>query len=212
MLVAELLTKEVVCSITLLGVSVWTYRLSKSTKISMSSYKTIIHERAAGKLFFRYFTICSVFLVFFTFNYKVFALKEYVDSNALRMFCCEMFLKVAFIWWSSRLLFVMITNQLSYVKNETYTENILVKERNFRNTIMRKGICSFNIDITRDEIKEGAEWLNSQKWGSNVTYQEMINGLIGDFVHPEDEEEFLHTTLTEIYFMFLVATKITEII
>ena len=80
MLVAELLTKEVVCSITLLGVSIWTYRLSKSTKFSMSSYKTIIHERAAGKLFFRYFTICSVFLVFFTFNYKVFALKEYMDA------------------------------------------------------------------------------------------------------------------------------------
>ena len=198
MFATGLLTKGVVCSVTLLGVSIWTYRLSKSTSFSMSSYRTIIHEKVAGKLFFRYFTICSAFLVFFTFNFKVFDLKEQMDMYTLRMFCCEMFLKVAFIWWSSRLLFVMITNQLSYVKNETYTENILVKERNFRNTIMRKGICSFNIDITRDEIKEGAEWLNSQKWGSNVTYQELINGMIGDFVHPEDEEEFLHTNNTEV--------------
>ena len=193
-----LLTKGVVCSVTLLGVSIWTYRLSKSTSFSMSSYRTIIHEKVAGKLFFRYFTICSAFLVIFTFNFKVFDLKEQMDMYTLRMFCCEMFLKVAFIWWSSRLLFVMITNQLSYVKNETYTENILVKERNFRNTIMRKGICSFNIDITRAEIKEGTEWLNTQKWGQNVTYLEFINGMIENLVHPEDEEEFLHTNNTEV--------------
>lgn len=198
MLTAEFLTKEVVCSVTILGVSIWTYQLSISTKFSMSSYRTIIHEKAAGKLFFRYFTICSLFLVFFTYNFQVFDLKEQMDMHALRMFCCEMFLKVVFIWWSSRLLFVMITNQLSYVKNETYTENILVKERNFRNTIMSKGICSFNIDVTRDEIKEGTEWLNSQKWGPNVTYLELINGMVGSFVHPEDEEEFLHTNNTEV--------------
>ena len=186
------LSKTLVFSVSLVSVSVWTLYLSKSAKISINSYKTIIHEKAAGKLYFRYFTICCLFLVLFTVNSKVFVLHKYMDIQAQRMLCMEMFLKVAFIWWSSRLLFVMITNQLSYVQNETYTENILVKERAFRNTIMRKGIFSLNLDITRDEIKEGMEWLNPEAWGENVSSAELFHRMMETCIHPEDAKEFMH--------------------
>lgn len=192
LILIEGLTKKLVFSVSLLCVSIWTLYLSKSTKFPMKSYKTIIHQKAAGRLYFRCFAICCLFLVFFTFNSKVFVLNKYMDVQAQRMFCMEMFLKVAFIWWSSRLLFVMITNQLSYVENETYTENILVKERAFRNTIMRKGIFGFNLDITRDEIKEGMEWLNPKAWGENVSSSELFARIIECCIHPEDAEEFIH--------------------
>ena len=192
LILIEGLTKKLVFSVSLLSVSIWTLYLAKSTKFSMKSYRTMIHEKAAGKLYFRYFTLCCLFLVFITFNAKVFVLNKYMDVQAQRMFCVEMFLKVAFIWWSSRLLFVMITNQLSYVQNETYTENILVKERAFRNTIMRKGIFSLNLDITRDEIKEGMEWLNPEAWGENVSSSALFARMIECCIHPEDAKEFIH--------------------
>ena len=194
----EYLTKEMVFSLTLLIVSVWTHYLSSGKNFSISNYKMIIHEKAAGKMFFRYFIICSIFLVFLTFNGKVFTIGPTMDEVARRMLCCEMFLKIAFIWWSSRLLFVMITNQMSYVKNEVYTENALDKERAFRNTVMRKGIFYLNIDITRDEIKEGAEFLNPAIWGNCVSFTKVIEGLLKDCIHPEDEEEFVHTNNREV--------------
>ena len=198
MITAEYLSKKIVCSITLLWISIWTFRLTRNTKFSMSGYKTLLREKAAGNLFFRYFNICCVFLVFFTYNFKVFTLKEHMDFYAQRMFCAEMFLKTAFIWWSSRLLFVMVNNQLSYVKNETYTENILDKERAFRNTVMKKGIFSLNIDITRDEIKEGIEWMNADIWNGGVTASALFEKMILSCIHPEDEEEFAHTNDKEV--------------
>lgn len=198
MVTTEYLTKKMVCSITLLWIGIWTFRLTKNAKFSMSSYKTMIREKAAGRLFFRHFIICCAFLVLFTFNFKVFTLDEYMDLYAQRMFCVEMFLKIAFIWWSSRLLFVMVNNQLSYVKNEVYTENILDKERAFRNTVMSKGIFSLNIDITRDEITEGMEWMNADLWKSGITASALFEKMVLSCIHPEDEEEFAHTNDKEV--------------
>ena len=177
-------------SLTLLAMSMWSYYLTKSKRFSVKKFKMLIHEKVAGKLFFKYIVFCNVFLVFLTWNYKVFSFQGAVDFQLQRMMCGEMLLKTAFIWWSSRILFEMVENQISYVKNEIYTENILDKERAFRNTIMKKGILSFNINITTDEIKEGREYLNPQMWKEANSFFKMISEMNEWGIHPEDREEF----------------------
>ncbi|MBR4981701.1 MAG: GGDEF domain-containing protein [Lachnospiraceae bacterium] len=185
-------------SLAMLTVSAWSLYLSKSKRFSMNKFKMLLHEKAAGKIFFNYVTICNAFLVFFTWNYKVFSLDASVSVEMKRIFCGEMFLKIAFIWWSSRLLFEMISNQLSYVKNEIYTEKVLEKERSFRNTVMKKGILSFDVDITEDEIREGNEHLNKEIRKEVNGYFGMISSILKWGIHPEDKEEFSRTNSIDI--------------
>ncbi|MBR5596403.1 MAG: GGDEF domain-containing protein [Lachnospiraceae bacterium] len=189
----KFLTYEIVFSITMIIAGIWSYYLTRSKRFHFGKYKMILHEKAAEKLFFRNIIICILFLVFFTWNFKIFSLSEILEPEIRRMLCGEMLLKIGFVWWSSRVLYEMVANQIEYVKNETYTENILDKERAFRNTIMRKGIFSLDLDITRDEFKEGIEWLNSDTWESGVAVKKVITGLLETCVHPEDYEEFAHT-------------------
>ena len=158
----------------------------------------LIHEKAAGKILFNYTMICNVFLVFFTWNYKVFSMDASVSVEMKRMFCGEIFLKVGFIWWSSRLLLEMVTNQISYVKNEIYTEKVLEKERSFRNTVMKKGILSFDVDVAADEIREGREYLNKDMWTDVNSYFGMVSDVLKWGIHPEDKEEFSRTNSLEI--------------
>lgn len=185
-------------SLGVLAVSGWSLYLTKSKRFPMDKFKMLLHEKAAGKMFFDYALICNVFLVFFTWNYKVFELNASVSVEMKRMFCGEMFLKVAFIWWSSRLLFEMVVNQLSYVKNEIYTEKVLEKERSFRNTVMKKGMLSFDVGITADEIREGTEHFNKEMWTDVNSYFDMISAILKWGIHPEDKEEFSRTNSLDI--------------
>lgn len=185
-------------SLAVLAVSAWSLYLSKSKRFSLSKYKMLIHEKAAGKILFNYTMICNVFLVFFTWNYKVFSMDASVSVEMKRMFCGEIFLKVGFIWWSSRLLLEMVTNQISYVKNEIYTEKVLEKERSFRNTVMKKGILSFDVDVAADEIREGREYLNKDMWTDVNSYFGMVSDVLKWGIHPEDKEEFSRTNSLEI--------------
>lgn len=197
-LTVQYMNKVMSFSLGVLAVSVWSLYLSKSKQFSVSKFKMLLHEKAAGKMFFYYVMICNLFLVFFTWNYKVFSLDASVGVEMKRMFCAEMFLKTAFIWWSSRLLLEMVINQISYVKNEIYTEKVLEKERSFRNTIMKKGILSFNVDVTADEIKEGKEHLNREACKEINGYFKMISAILERGIHPEDKEEFSRTNSLEI--------------
>ena len=58
---------------------------------------------------------------------------------------------------------------------------------------MRKGIFCLNLDITRDEFKEGAEWLNPDTWKPGVAVTKVFEGLMETCIHPEDYGEFAHT-------------------
>ena len=193
MITVKYLTYAIVLSFTMLMTGVWSYYLTYSKRFHFGKYKMILHERASEKVFFRNIIICSVFLVFFTWNFKIFSLGESVEPAVRRMLCGEMLIKIGFIWWSSRVLFELVSNQIEYLKNEIYTENILDKERAFRNTIMRKGIFCLNLDITRDEFKEGTEWLNPNTWEPGVAVSKVLAGLVETCIHPEDYGEFVHT-------------------
>lgn len=185
--------QKTVFFISVVTVSLFSFYLSKSKKFPITKFKMMLHEKAAGKMLFKYIVICNVFLVFTTWNHKVFYISEATDAQMLKMLCTEMFLKTAFIWWSSRLLFEMIANQLSYVKNEVYTETMLDKERAFRNTIMKKGIFSFNVNLTDDEIREGKENFNASMWTDVNSYSCVISQMKEWGIHPEDQEEFIRS-------------------
>ena len=187
------LTHKIVTSLAVLVAGFWSYYLIYSKRFHFGKYRMLLHERAGEKLFFRNIIVCSVFLVFLTWNFRIFSLAEVLDPSIRIMLCSEMLFKIGFVWWSSRVLFEMVTNQIEYVKNEVYTENILDKERAFRNTIMRKGIISLNVDITRDEFKVGTEYLSGDIWGLGVAATKVFAGLVENCIHPEDEEEFVHT-------------------